>query len=554
MSHGAVLVAAVLAAGTPDAQDKLGQDFWRWRAETQPASGDDIPRVARPAGWAPDWSAESIARRRAALADLEKRFRALPVRSEVPAEVDRRLLGSALARVRWELELNPGWRRNPDFYVAQALTSPHELLVIPPPFDVQRSRDLVRRLDAVPGLVEQAKTNLDQMRGPFLRVALENLKDVRSRLSRMAEALRPLLAGDAATAIEPSAERAVTALESFRGWLEQKAKGLPEETAVGRDAYLTFLREVALVPFTPEQLVASGRQELDRALTFEALSTNRSRATPPLPLPKDVGALVDRERADEEKVRRFYVEQQLLSLPPWLGHYRFRAMPAYLAPLADVAVPDDLTGEGRLDQDGSAYVETPSDRMGYFQAAGARDPRLQIAHEGAHYLQAALSAANPRPLRRHYLDSGTPEGLAFYDEEMLLQAGLFDESPRSRDIVYNFMRLRALRVEVDVKLALGQFTLDQAAEYLATTVPMDRATARGEAALFASTPGQAISYQTGKLQIHRLVADARLRQGEKFRLRDLHDFLFSNGYVPMSLVRWEYLGLRDEVDALERLR
>jgi uncharacterized protein (DUF885 family) len=83
---------------------------------------------------------------------------------------------------------------------------------------------------------------------------------------------------------------------------------------------------------------------------------------------------------------------------------------------------------------------------------------------------------------------------------------------------------------------------------------MDRATARGEAALFASTPGQAISYQTGKLQIHRLVADARLRQGEKFRLRDLHDFLFSNGYVPMSLVRWEYLGLRDEVDALERLR
>lgn len=554
MTHGAVLVAAVLAAGTPDAQDRLGQDFWRWRAETQPASGDDIPRVGRPAGWAPDWSAESVARRRATLSDLEKRFRALPVRSEIPAEVDRRLLGSALARVRWELDVNPGWRRNPAFYVAQALTAFHELLVVPPPFDLQRSRDLVRRLDAVPGLVEQAKNNLDQMRGPFLRVALEDLKDVRSRLSRTAEALRPLLAGDAATAIEPAAERAITALETFRGWLEQKAKGLPEETAVGRDAYLSFLREVALVAFTPEQLVASGRQELDRALTFEALSTNRSRAAPPLPLPKDVGAVVDRERADEEKVRRFYVEQQLLSLPPWLGHYRFRAMPAYLAPLADVAVPDDLTGEGRLDQDGSAYVEAPSDRMGYFQGAAARDPRLQVVHEGAHYLQAALSAANTRPLRRHYYDSGTPEGLAFYDEEMLLQAGLFDDSPRSRDIVYNMMRLRALRVEVDVKLALGQFTLDQAAEYLATTVPMDRATARGEAVLFASTPGQAISYQTGKLQIHRLVADARLRQGEKFRLRDLHDFLFSNGYVPMSLVRWEYLGLRDEVDALERLK
>lgn len=137
---------------------------------------------------------------------------------------------------------------------------------------------------------------------------------------------------------------------------------------------------------------------------------------------------------------------------------------------------------------------------------------------------------------------------------MLLQAGLFDDSPRSRDILYSMMRLRALRVEVDVKLALGQFTLDQAADYLAATVPMDCATARGEAALFASTPGQAISYQTGKLQIVRLVADARLRQGQKLRVRDVHDFLFTNGYVPMSLLRWEYLGLRDEVDALERLR
>ncbi len=53
-----------------------------------------------------------------------------------------------------------------------------------------------------------------------------------------------------------------------------------------------------------------------------------------------------------------------------------------------------------------------------------------------------------------------------------LQAGLFDDSPRSCDIVYNMTRLRALRAEVDVKLALGQFTLDQAADYLPTTVPV----------------------------------------------------------------------------------
>jgi len=554
MIHAAMAVALALGASAPEAQEKLGEDFWQWRAATQPASPDDIPRLARPAGWAPDWSAPSIARRRSTLAQLEKRFRALPVSTETAVEVDRRLLGSALARVHWELVRNPVWRRSPSFWVDQALASFHELLVISPPFDAQRSSDLVRRLDAVPALVEQGKQALDQMRGPFLRVALDQLQDIRPRLSRMAQALGPILDGDAAGANGPSADRAAAALESFRSWLEQRAKGLPEQTAVGREAYLFFLREVALVPFTPEQLIASGRQELDRALTFEALSKNRSRSAPPLPLLPDLAAVVERERSDEERVRKFYVEQELLTIPAGVGHYRFRPMPDYLVPVADVGVPDDLTGPGRLDQDGSAYVEAPSERMGYFQSAAAKDPRLQIMHEGVHYLQIALSSVNPRPLRRHYVDSGTPEGLAFYDEEMVLQAGLFDDSPRSRDVVYNMMRLRALRVEVDVKLALGQFTLDQAADYLATTVPMDRATARGEAALFASTPGQAISYQIGKVQILRLIADARLRQGERFRLRDVHDFLFRNGYVPMSLVRWEYLGLRDEMDTLARLR
>ena len=47
-------------------------------------------------------------------------------------------------------------------------------------------------------------------------------------------------------------------------------------------------------------------------------------------------------------------------------------------------------------------------------------------------------------------------------------------------------RDRALRVEVDVRLARGEFTLEQAADYLQRTVPMDRATALEEAASFAA--------------------------------------------------------------------
>jgi len=106
-------------------------------------------------------------------------------------------------------------------------------------------------------------------------------------------------------------------------------------------------------------------------------------------------------------------------------------------------------------------------------------------------------------------------------------------------------------VEVDVKLAIGEFTIDQAADYLEKIVPIDRATARQEAVFFASSPGQAITYQIGKLQIIKFLADARLNQKDQFNLRAFHDYLWKNPNVPIALLRWEYLGLNDEVELLD---
>ena len=77
-------------------------------------------------------------------------------------------------------------------------------------------------------------------------------------------------------------------------------------------------------------------------------------------------------------------------------------------------------------------------------------------------------------------------------------------------------------------------------------MPVDRGTARQEAVFFASPPGQAITYQIGKLEIIKFLADARLSQKEKFNLRAFHDYLWKNGNVPIALLRWEYLRLGDE--------
>jgi uncharacterized protein (DUF885 family) len=136
---------------------------------------------------------------------------------------------------------------------------------------------------------------------------------------------------------------------------------------------------------------------------------------------------------------------------------------------------------------------------------------------------------------------------------MMLVSGLVDDAPHTRTVLCNFMRLRAVRVSVDLGLATGTLPIATAAAELASRVPMDDATAWEEAAFFAETPGQALSYQVGKTQLIALIADAvRLRggNGPGLDLQQLHDAIWVNGNVPIALLRWELLGLTDELAAL----
>src|ERR1700674_1973525 len=123
---------------------ELAEDFWTWRAQNQPVSSDDIPRIERPPDWVPEWSREAIDQRRQELADFTKRRQGIdPKVWPISQQVDHRLIGSALARVYWELDVTCGHERNPGFYVDQTLGLLFLSLLKPPPFDEARSRAIV---------------------------------------------------------------------------------------------------------------------------------------------------------------------------------------------------------------------------------------------------------------------------------------------------------------------------------------------------------------------------------------------------------------------------
>jgi uncharacterized protein (DUF885 family) len=534
-----------------DSLSELSDSFWQWRAQEQPFSGDDIPRIDRPAGLVVDWSPQTITQRLQQLDAFEQRWKSLapPAQTPVHEQVDYRLLGSAVARVRWELSIEQSWKRNPQFYVDQTLASVFILLLQPPPFSEARQQEIVARVKQIPATLQAGRENLIDLRQPFVQLAIDALDQAGEHFQRTVNALAPQLSVANNQALQEATPAAIAALTQYRAWLIIKLPTARKDTAIGRDNFLFFLRKVALLPYTPEQLLAMSRQEWSRAVAFEAYQRTRLAEAPPPPFFPSAAAQIKAEKIDEEKVRAFLAEQKILSVPAWMKHYRNLLLPAYLEPFQDMGENDDLTGPSRLDQDGTSYIHEPGPNLGFFKLSQAHDTRPILVHEGVpgHYFQLCLGWHNPDPIRRHYYDSGANEGLGFYAEEMMLQAGLFDDNPHTRETIYSFMRLRALRVEVDVKLALGEFTLQQGADYLARTVPMDGPTALSEASFFASAPGQGLSYQIGKLQITQLLADARRTQGKDFSMLQFNNFVWNNGNVPIALQRWELLQDASEV-------
>lgn len=526
---------------------KLSEEFWSWRSAQQPRSGDDIPRIERPANWVPRWAPEDIARYRKELSGFEDTLTKLFVFDDIDPDispsdwVDLGLMHSALSRVRWELDCQEIWRRQPRFYVDQTIGTIFDCLT-PQKIDSCTIINVRRLLKSFSKTLSDARKNLHSK--AFQELAQESVNElskVQEQLMAVGENLLSVVPIEDSDSFLQEIREAGAELAEFRTWLMEEIPNFPLFKPVGEDTFNWFLKNVAINPLTPSQLVSIGNLEFERAIFLETITKNRYCEIELPPLPASAQVQSENEGRLEAEVRSFYEAQNLLTQPSSLGRYLNAPRPAYLEPIRWLGVSDDLTGPSRLDVDGVSYVPVPSVDAAYFYAANARDPRAGIVHEGAHYKQLALSWRHEREIRRHYYDSGANEGIAFYNEELMLAAGLFADAPHSQTLMYNFMRLRALRVIIDISLATGQMNIETATQYLVEKVPMDYETAREEAIFFAGSPGQGMTYQIGKTQIVKLLADAIKQDPGNFSPRTFHDYLWKNGNLPISLMRYELL-------------
>jgi len=319
---------------------------------------------------------------------------------------------------------------------------------------------------------------------------------------------------------------------------------------IGREMYDWILRRIWLLPYDAEDILRMGEQEYARLVSFSAFEAARNEGLPRPSMAGTTDAYAAGTKTEAKAIRLFLEDKQALTVPDFVGPYRRTTMPAYIQAFSLWA---GLSGYRTAD-DGAVKYSVPEDHpytQTYWESIMRVDPSTNIFHDGipGHHMQGVVSARHPSLIRARHRDRFKSEGWSTYWEETAVQLGYYDDRPRSRELIYNFLRLRAMRVIVDVEMALGEMSVDEAVAALMTT-PMDERIASEEVDDFFAAPTGGIVYLIGKMQIERLLAERRAQLGDAFSLRQFHDDLVAAAWVPIELTRWEMTGADENIQRM----
>ncbi|MEZ4416039.1 MAG: DUF885 family protein [Gemmatimonadota bacterium] len=524
------------ATGAPPqggTHEDLVQLFREWREFERPAFVDGVP----------DYSRTAMAAQHAALPGWRARLEALdPEGWSVADQIDWHLVRAEMNGLDFDHRVRRPWERDPAFYVsiypAQSDVPAHEgpvlhgwidLWTYTYPLSESDAADLAERIGTIPRLLEQARGNLTGNARDLWTAGFRSFEGQIRDLGALAERV-----GGSSLALNEAIGAARGASEEFLAWLREEAPSKTGPSGVGKENYTWYMRNVHLVPYSWEEQVTLLRRELARAHSSLRLEENRNRARPAL---QRIASPAEYDRRMNEAVTdymTFLEREEIHTIEPWME-------PALRA------------------VNGSFEPVPPGQLRNFFNEVNYRDPLAMRTHMH-HWIELARMRENPHPSPIRSVPSlsnifdSRSEGFATGVEEMMMHAGLFDDRPRSRELVWIMVAQRAARGLSGLYLHGGEFDLEQAVEHAMTWTPRgwltDGELVRFEQQLYLRQPGYGTSYLTGKIQIESLLAERAHQLGDDFTVRRFFDEFFDSGVIPVALTRWEMTGERDVI--LER--
>lgn len=549
----AVLTAALLPGALGpgiDAQSstypQLLTLFDEWRRFEEP------PRLD---GGVPDYTPTTNARRLAELRRLQERLRALDTSAwTISQRVNHHIVRAEMNGMQYHLAVLQPFARDPAYY-ASVITSesdtpakegpvihgaiklydypiwPRTRLDTAGPLTPAQSADLGRKLRTIPPLLQAARTSLAGSNAGDLWVggvrAFEEQSDALGQLATRA--------GRADAALTDAITAAREATDAFADWLKAEAPKKTGPSGIGREHYTWFLRNVLLVPLSWEDEVTITRRELARGHTALRFEENRNRTLPPLApasTPGEYRALQERMLAQYLK----WVEtNRILSMEPWM--------------------------ERALRERFARFV--PEESRNFFNQAEHRDPRLLWTHLYHWWDNMRIRVSpHPDPIRRgpllYNVWMSRSEGMATVMEEWMMHAGLYDESPRAREIVWIMLITRAARGLGNLFAHANALTMAEAADVHVNWTPrgwMRRDPLLGfEQHLYLRQPGYGASYITGGRLMEEIIAERGRQMGAEFTIERVMNEINAAGMIPASLIYWEVTGDDRMVRELEQGR
>ena len=529
-------------SGSYDDLVALFQEFLAWQ-DPERASGDrpnrDIAGAA--ADVHPDFGAEAAAGRIAQMDAYQERLDDMAVVDwPLAQQVEYLAVRSRFDQHEFTLKVSRPWSRDPGFYVDQML----RLTFADLPLADDEARDLRVQLKAVSLLVEQAMNNLTEVAADYADLAIFNLVNADgvghgfpyrspppagvigwyADLADRAAEQQPELLDDIAAAKQ--------SVESLYAWLVENRDGMTGLGGVGEDNFNWYLKHVKLMPYDTDQIVTLGLRELDRLWTVLALEQHRNRHLPKIELPGSGEEYAARIAETDKRVREFLVEQEVITIPDYVQEL-------------DTNVP---------------WIVRPGG-PNFWENVQYRNPTPDHLHAviPGHRFDGLVERNNTHPIRGKIASGARTEGWGVYLEEGMMNAGIVDDLPRVRELIYIFGIFRAARVPADVWLQTNEMTVNGAVDWWRERTPwLDVDVARVDAEIYLRRPpGYGLGYTVGMLQMQHLLADRKMQLGDDFILKDFHDTFMAAGRLPMSLIRWEMTGLEDEVSELwkrERLK
>ena len=516
-----------LAAQSDAQRDSLVQLAEALRTLRQPQVVDGVPV----------YSPDALSRWRTGLEALRARHAAINTGGwSVADRIDHILVRTQLDAFDFELRVLRPWARDPGHWVDLLARTPHA----DAPSTAEGRTRLMQQLRAVPRTLAAARRSLTEPAGELAGIAHFHLnrsdgvnqgeprrdpppagiigwyEDLRARLVQRDAALVPL------------ADSALTALRSYADWLAAERPRMTAPAHIGLEDYAWYLRRVRLVPLTVEQVRLIGEREIARARSLLAFDRHKYRALPPIVPVTTAEEHERRTREAETHIRTFTQREKLLTIP------------------ADIP-PQYETDAFFIDR--SAW----GGARHFWEELTYRDPLNNHVHASipGHRFDGAIQRRHPRPIRRAFSDGTRSEGWAFYIEEMYLHTGLLDDRPKGRELFWIAQLKRAARIHAELRMQTGEWTLDEAIQYLVREVPlMEENLARYDLAIYLRRPAYGMNYTIGKAQMEQLLADRQRQLGNVFDLGAFHDAFLAAGPIPISLIRWELTGLDDELRAL----